>query len=75
MRCVLTRVKSASVEIGGQIVDQLKKDGLDMFRAVIHNSAVVGESTYARLPLYEYAPESKAALGYAALLKEVRGDA
>lgn len=69
-RALVTMVDGRT-RIGGQIVDQLKKDGLDVFRTVIHNSAVVGESTYARLPLYEYAPKSRAAQDYEELVKEV----
>jgi chromosome partitioning protein len=57
-----------------QVEAQLRDSGLDVFETVIPASVCVGESTFARRPLYEYAPESKAALGYAALLKEVRGD-
>jgi len=72
-RALVTMVDGRT-RIGGQIVDQLKKDGLDVCRTVIHNSAVVGESTYARLPLYEYAPKSRAARDYEELVKEVLGD-
>ena len=68
---VLVTMVDGRTRIGGQIVDQLKKDGLDVFKAVIHNSAVVGELTYARLPLYEYAPRNRAARDYEELVKEV----
>lgn len=71
-RALVTMVDGRT-RIGGQIVDQLKKDGLDVFKTVIHNSAVVGESTYARLPLYEYAPKSRAARDYEELVEEVLG--
>lgn len=54
-----------------QIIEQLKDDGLDVFETVIHSSVCVGESSYARLPLYEYAPRSRAAQDYEALAKEV----
>ena len=72
-RALVTMVDGRT-RIGGQIVDQLKKDGLDVFKTVIHNSAVVGESTYARLPLYEYAPKSRPARDYEELMREVLGD-
>lgn len=72
-RALVTMVDGRT-RIGGQIVDQLKKDGLDVFRTVIHNSAVVGESTYARTPLYEYAPRNRAARDYEDLVREVLGD-
>lgn len=57
-----------------QIVDQLKADGLDVCETVIHDSVCVGESSYTRVPLYEYAPGSRAAQDYEALAKEVLGD-
>lgn len=72
-RALVTMVDGRT-RIGGQIVDQLKKDGLDVFKTVIHNSAVVGESSYARLPLYEYAPKSRPARDYEDLMREVLGD-
>ena len=54
-----------------QAVEQLRRDGLEVFKTVIHASVCVGESTYAKLPLYEYAPRSRAALDFEELLKEV----
>lgn len=54
-----------------QAIDQLRADGLDVFETVIHSSVCVGESSYTRLPLYEYAPRSRAAQDYEQLLKEV----
>ena len=72
-RALVTMVDGRT-RIGGQIVDQLKKDGLDVFKTVIHNSAVVGESTYARMPLYEYAPKSRASRDYEDLMAEVIRD-
>lgn len=58
-----------------QVEAQLRDSGLDVLKAAIPASVCVGESTFARVPLYEYAPQSKAAAGYEALLKEVLGDA
>lgn len=57
-----------------QIVDQLKADGLDVCETVIHDSVCCGESSYTRVPLYEYAPGSRAAQDYEQLAKEVLGD-
>jgi cellulose biosynthesis protein BcsQ len=57
-----------------QAVDQLKLDGLDVFDTVIRSSVCVGESSYTRVPLYEYAPRSGAAQDYEALYREVLGD-
>lgn len=57
-----------------QIVDQLKVDGLDVCETVIHDSVCCSESSYTRVPLYEYAPGSRAAQDYEQLAKEVLGD-
>jgi chromosome partitioning protein len=57
-----------------QAEEQLRSDGLEVFSTVIHSSVCVGESTYTRLPLYEYAPRSRAALDFEELLKEVLAD-
>lgn len=57
-----------------QVIEQLKADGMDVFETIIHQSVCVGESSYTRLPLYEYAPRSRAAQDYEALCKEVLGD-
>lgn len=57
-----------------QAVDQLKLDGLDVFDTVIRSSVCVGESSYTRVPLYEYAPRSGAAQDYEALYREVLAD-
>ena len=57
-----------------QIVDQLRADGLDVCETVIHDSVCCGESTYTRVPLYEYAPGSRVAQDYEKLAKEVLGD-
>lgn len=57
-----------------QAEEQLRRDGLEVFKTVIHNSVCVGESSYARLPLYEYAPKSRAAQDFEELLREVLED-
>ena len=57
-----------------QIVDQLRADGLDVCETIIHDSVCCGESTYTRVPLYEYAPGSRVAQDYEKLAKEVLGD-
>ena len=56
-----------------QIVDQLRADGLDVCETVIHDSVCCGESTYTRVPLYEYAPGSRVAQDYEALACEIFG--
>jgi len=57
-----------------QVEAQLRGSGLDVFETVIPASVCVGESTYAKLPLYEYAPRSRAAQGYEDLVREVLRD-
>lgn len=65
---------SDRTRLSRQSEEHLRRAGLEMFRTVIRSSVVVGESTYARLPLYEYAPRSIAARDYEELVKEVLGD-
>lgn len=72
-RALVTMADSRS-RLSAQAEAQLRRDGLDVCRTVIHASCVVGESSYARLPLYEYAPRSRAARDYEALAKEVLGN-
>lgn len=57
--------------ISAQVTEQLRRDGLDVFRTTIRNSTTVNESSYARAPLYEYCPKNPAAQDYEALLREV----
>ena len=54
-----------------QAVEQLRLDGLDLFDTVIRRSVTVGESSYACVPLYAYAPGSPAAQDYEALAREI----
>lgn len=49
----------------------LRESGLLVFDTEIRDCVKVGESTYARQPLSEYAPRSTAAADYRALVKEV----
>ena len=44
---------------------------LEVCRTVIRSGVAVGESSYARQPLYQYAPRSGVARDYEALLREV----
>lgn len=57
-----------------QVGAQLRDSGLDVFETTIPASVCVGESSFARLPLYAYAPRSRAAQGYEALTLEVLAD-
>lgn len=52
----------------------LRESGLLVFQTEIRNCVKVGESTYARQPLCEYAPRCSAAADYRALVKEVVRD-
>ena len=72
-RALVTMADGRS-RLSAQAEAQLRRDGLDVFRTVIHASCVAGESSWARLPLYEYAPKSRVAQDYEALAKEVRDD-
>lgn len=53
----------------------LRASGLPVCKSVIRSSVAVGESTYARQPLREYAPRSTAARDYAAFVREYREEA
>lgn len=52
----------------------LRRSGFEVFQTAIRASVAVGESSYAKQPLYEYAPRSNAAQDYEALAKEVLGN-
>ena len=73
-RCRGLATRADRARLSKQAVEQLRVDGLDVFETVIHNSVCVSESSYARLPLYEYARHSRAAQDYEALLREVLAD-
>jgi cellulose biosynthesis protein BcsQ len=45
---------------------------VEVFRTVIRRGVAVDESSYARQPLFEYAPRSAPARDYEQLLREVR---
>ena len=70
----LVTMADARSRLSAQAEAQLLRDGLSVFRTVIHASVVVGESSYARMPLYEFAPKSRPAQDYEALAKEVLGN-
>jgi len=52
----------------------LRRSGFEVFQTVIRAGVAVGESSYAKQPLYEYAPRTNAAQDYEALAKEVLGN-
>ena len=52
----------------------LRRSGFEVFQTVIRAGVAVGESSYAKQPLYEYAPRCNAAQDYEALAREVLGN-
>ena len=54
-----------------QVEAQLRNGRFPVFRTVIRAGVAVGESSYARQPLFEYAPKSKPAQDYEALVREI----
>lgn len=52
----------------------LRNSGLLVYSSVIRTSVAVGESTFARQPLREYAPRSAAAKDYEAFVREFIGE-
>lgn len=57
-----------------QAEEALRGSGLEVFRTAIRAGVAVKESSYARQPLFEYAPQSRPAQDYEALLLEVLED-
>ena len=52
----------------------LRRSGFEVFQTVIRAGVAVGESSYAKQPLYEYSPRCNAAQDYEALAREVLGN-
>lgn len=69
IRVLVTMARRSKLYTQGE--DMLRRSGFEVFRTVIRSSVAVGESSYARQALYEYAPRCKAAQDYEALVKEV----
>lgn len=61
---------SDRTNLARQGADLLRESGLDVFNSEIRRCVSVGESSYARHPLIEYAPKSTAARDYDALVQE-----
>ena len=57
-----------------QGAELLRGSGVRVFDTEIRSAVAVGESTYARQPLCDYAPRSTAAKDYAALVQEFLGE-
>lgn len=71
-RVLVTMADRSNVSRQGE--ELLRAGRVEVFRTVIRRGVAVDESSYARQPLYEYAPRSAPARDYEALLKEVRDD-
>ena len=71
---VFVNMADARAALPKQALDAYKLAGFEIFRTVIRSGVVVSKSTWARQPLYEFAPESKPAQDYEALAKEVLGN-
>ena len=69
-RCRVLITMSDRTNLARQGAEQLREDGLDVFRTEIRRSVAVGESSYARQPLCDYDPSCNAARDYDALVRE-----
>lgn len=72
-RVLVTMADRSNLSKQGEELLRTRGD-LEVCRTVIRAGVAVGESSYARQPLYEYAPRSKPARDYEALAAEIRGD-
>ena len=69
IRVLVTMARRSKLYTQGEAM--VRRSGFEVFRTVIRSSVAVGEASYTRQALYEYAPKCKAAQDYEALLKEV----
>ena len=69
-RCRVLITMAERTNLARQGAELLREDGLDVFRTEIRRSVAVGESSYARQPLMDYAPACNAARDYDALVRE-----
>ena len=73
IRVLVTMARRSKLYTQGE--DMLRRSGFEVFRTVIRSGVAVGESSYARQALFEYAPSSRPAQDYEALLREILGEA
>lgn len=73
-RCLVLITMADRTLLSRQISEQLRECGLTVFDTQIRRSVAVGESSYARKPLMDYAPECNAARDYDALVREYLGE-
>lgn len=71
-RVLITMADRSNVSKQGE--ELIRSGRLEVFRTVIRRGVAVDESSYARQPLFEYAPRSAPARDYEQLLREVRGN-
>ena len=69
IRVLVTMADRSNLSRQGE--ELLRRSGFETFETAIRAGVAVGESSYARQPLYEYAPKSNPAQDYEALVKEV----
>lgn len=72
VRVLVTMADRSNLSRQGE--ELLRRSGFEIFRTVIRAGVAVGESSYSRQPLFEYAPRSNAAQDYEALLREILED-
>lgn len=72
VRVLVTMADKTNLSKQGEAL--LRRSGFEVFQTVIRAGVAVGESSYTRQALYEYAPKSKPAQDYEALLREVLDD-
>lgn len=68
---VLLTMFDNRTRVSRQVVDLLHADGLELFKTFIRRSKVAEEISWARQPLYEWAPKNPVAQDYESLLREV----
>lgn len=69
-RCRVLITMADRTNLSRQGAEALRELGLEIFGTQIRRAVAVGESTYARQPLMDYAPECNAARDYDALVRE-----
>ena len=72
VRVLVTMADRSNLSRQGE--ELLRRSGFEIFQTVIRSGVAVGESSYTRRALYEYAPRSNAAQDYEALMREVLVD-
>ena len=72
VRVLVTMADRSNLSRQGE--ELLRRSGFEIFQTVIRSGVAVGESSYTRQALYEYAPRSNAAQDYEALMREVLVD-